>query len=505
MSKTPEIKSTAPVDIFTIASGETATEGHLACLNASAECLNAEDATGLTVAGRFEAVRSTAETAEIKDGVFRFENSATHAFAREDRGAVAYVEDSETVSSDSGTYAVIAGLVVDVDDDGVFVDTRAPARAAAQALHDVGSASESAMVTPTTSALTLTAMTGTANTAPAAETNTTNLTDSGGGTADGTVAAQAAPVTLTDSSGLDGTHSDTIAATAAIVTVTDSSGLHGSHDDTIAAVTNTTNLTDNGGGTADGTVAAQAAPVTLTDSTGLDGTHDDTIAASALAAGTLGGAADGTMETVGATNGGDVSGAIMNNFQDILAAVTLIRQNESDLAQKVIELVTLAGVAQNNLKEVTTELATQRTANGVLAQNQSDLAQKAIELVARTGVTDQNVSSLAQKVIELVTLAGVAQNNLKEVTTELATQRAANGVLAQNQSNMTQKIIELVTLAGVAQNNLKEVTTELATQRALNTVLVNDAKTFATQLNAAKTDLAAVITVLKAQNIMASA
>ena len=44
----------------------------------------------------------------------------------------------------------------------------------------------------------------------------------------------------------------------------------------------------------------------------------------------------------------------------------VLRQNESDLAQKVIELVTLATTQQNNLKEVTTELALARTDVGNL-------------------------------------------------------------------------------------------------------------------------------------------
>jgi len=106
-----------------------------------------------------------------------------------------------------------------------------------------------------------------------------------------------------------------------------------------------TAVTDNtGGSVADAIAAVVTAPTeigaTLTDSTGLDGSHNDTVSASVLLVGTLGGAADGTMESISDTSTGDRSTQIMNNLQDILAAITVIRQNESDMTQKIIELVT---------------------------------------------------------------------------------------------------------------------------------------------------------------------
>jgi len=54
-------------------------------------------------------------------------------------------------------------------------------------------------------------------------------------------------------------------------------------------------------------------------------TADKTLAA-IITVGTLGGTANGALETVGNTMGGDVSGAIMNNFQEFLAEVTDIKQ-----------------------------------------------------------------------------------------------------------------------------------------------------------------------------------
>jgi predicted RecA/RadA family phage recombinase len=144
----------------------------------------------------------------------------------------------------------------------------------------------------------------------------TSLTDNGGGTADGTVAAQAEPVTLTDSTGLSGTHDDTLAATAAPTTLTDSTGLSGTHDDTLAATTVPADLTGGESPT--------------------EAEHNALLA----------------VTRVIAQNASDTG-------QKVIELVTLAgvqAQNTSNVAQKVIELVTLAATAQDNLKEVTTKL-----------------------------------------------------------------------------------------------------------------------------------------------------
>lgn len=154
--------------------------------------------------------------------------------------------------------------------------------------------------------------------------------------------------------------SDTISS---ITALTDSTG--GTANNTLAAITIPTNLTDNGGGTADGTVASAAAPTTLTDSTGLSGSHDDTLAATTTQADITGGESPTEAE-----------------FNTLLAEVRIMCQNDSDTAQKVIELVTLAGTMQNNLKEVTTELAANRTALSVTRDCLADLAAKVNEIIA---------------------------------------------------------------------------------------------------------------------------
>ncbi len=136
---------------------------------------------------------------------------------------------------------------------------------------------------------------------------------------------------------------------------------------TVAAVVAA--LTDNGGGTADGTIEAQAAPVTLTDSTGAEPTHDDTLAAVTESTAVTDNSTGATGDTILAeiTNAANAGSADITPTKDAIAklavlanansaAVGVLRQNQSDVAQKVIELVTLAGTAQNNLKELSTKV-----------------------------------------------------------------------------------------------------------------------------------------------------
>lgn len=204
-------------------------------------------------------------------------------------------------------------------------------------------------------------------------------------------AQQAAITSLTDSSGGAATD-NTIGAVTAPTAITNSSGSAASNG-TIEAVTPPTALTDNGGGTADGTVASQAAPTTLTDNTGLSGSHDDTLAATA---------APTTL-----TDNTGLSGS----HDDTLAAVTTftpsVAWNGSSVYPSAADATAIA------------------TAITVLNQNASDSAQKIIELVTLVGVLGQNDSDVAQKVIEMVTLAGTARDNLKEVTARQAENRTA--------------------------------------------------------------------------------
>ncbi|MCF6174824.1 MAG: hypothetical protein L3J71_03550 [Victivallaceae bacterium] len=92
----------------------------------------AADAANLVVKGRAnEYIDNTDDglRVQIEVGIFCWENSAGNAVT--DTDLICYVEDDQTVSSDPGDNAVIAGVVVDIDDDGVWVDSHPAAVAAA--------------------------------------------------------------------------------------------------------------------------------------------------------------------------------------------------------------------------------------------------------------------------------------------------------------------------------------------------------------------------------------
>lgn len=93
------------------------------------------------------------------------------------------------------------------------------------------------------------------------------------------------------------------------------------------------------------TIPGVVTAITQTFSTA-DATHAARTA-TALTVGTLGGTADGTMETVGATNGGDVSGAIMNNTKELFTAVNALIVDLADTASllnSVIDALQAQGI-----------------------------------------------------------------------------------------------------------------------------------------------------------------
>jgi len=112
--------------------------GGLAALDAAGHLVPASDTADLTVIGRVaetvdnSAGAAAALSAVIERGVFRYANSAAEAVTKAHVGGPAYVEDDSIVAGDGGTNSIVAGLVVAVDDSGVWVDTTA-----APALQDV--------------------------------------------------------------------------------------------------------------------------------------------------------------------------------------------------------------------------------------------------------------------------------------------------------------------------------------------------------------------------------
>lgn len=104
--------------------------GTLVCSDATGFAVPASKTAGLHVAGRAEnSVANTATGASDGDvrirvkrrGVFRFA-AGTGPPTRANIGDDAYAEDDQTVTATSGGNAPKAGVIVDVDDAGVWVD-----------------------------------------------------------------------------------------------------------------------------------------------------------------------------------------------------------------------------------------------------------------------------------------------------------------------------------------------------------------------------------------------
>lgn len=98
--------------------------------NAAGDAVPAADTAGLVVIGRAQTGAdntdglAAAKSVRVRRGVFRYQNSATNPVTKAHRNTRGYIEDDTIISTDPGTNAVVAGEIVDVDDAGVWVDTR---------------------------------------------------------------------------------------------------------------------------------------------------------------------------------------------------------------------------------------------------------------------------------------------------------------------------------------------------------------------------------------------
>ena len=134
MDELVEIVRDYPLEKYPVKASDLLADGDIAAVaTATGAVQRAADASGVTVRGVAKAVRDG--EAEIRNGIFCFKNDTTNPVARKTHaGGPCYVKDHETVDSNGGTNKVVAGLVVDVTADGVYVDMRLPALAAARAL-----------------------------------------------------------------------------------------------------------------------------------------------------------------------------------------------------------------------------------------------------------------------------------------------------------------------------------------------------------------------------------
>lgn len=115
----------------TLESAGTIYAGALVAVNGNGKAVPASDTAGLTVIGRAQHPAVSGEKITVKVGCFAFDAASGVTFTAADAGSIAYVTDDHTVNKTGGTNKIVAGIVYDVDDQGVWIRTADEAQDAA--------------------------------------------------------------------------------------------------------------------------------------------------------------------------------------------------------------------------------------------------------------------------------------------------------------------------------------------------------------------------------------
>jgi hypothetical protein len=121
---TPALAGNDPVDKFTAINADIIYAGGIQAIDYTGEIQPASDTLGLRVIGRAPLKvdnTSDGQKSAAERGIFRFANDTTSPVTRSMIGQPCYVVDDQTVGGNS-TYRVAAGLVHDVDANGVWVN-----------------------------------------------------------------------------------------------------------------------------------------------------------------------------------------------------------------------------------------------------------------------------------------------------------------------------------------------------------------------------------------------
>lgn len=115
------------VDARTIKDAEVIYVGEMVSQDATPEVIAATDTASTLVLGVSTEYKDNTDDGEtlsfISTAIHLMDNSATNPVAKTDIGSLCYVEDAATVAVAAGpTNDIAAGMVVEVTDDGVFVD-----------------------------------------------------------------------------------------------------------------------------------------------------------------------------------------------------------------------------------------------------------------------------------------------------------------------------------------------------------------------------------------------
>lgn len=109
-------------ELFGFEAGATLYAGSMACLNAEGKLVPASVTAGLTpVVGVVQRQAYIGERASVRRGVFPFEGKEGDAPSLAQVGSECYAADDQTVQATSASNAPVAGVVMDVNDDGVWI------------------------------------------------------------------------------------------------------------------------------------------------------------------------------------------------------------------------------------------------------------------------------------------------------------------------------------------------------------------------------------------------
>ncbi|MEG3640450.1 hypothetical protein [Magnetococcus sp. PR-3] len=116
---------------YPVAAGAVIYQGALVALNASGFVVPGSTATGLQAIGKALARVDNSTGADgdllitFKRGVYSWDNHGTDTITRAHVGGSAYIVDDHTVAATDGTGTrSVAGTIMDITDNGVFVETR---------------------------------------------------------------------------------------------------------------------------------------------------------------------------------------------------------------------------------------------------------------------------------------------------------------------------------------------------------------------------------------------
>lgn len=114
------------VDARTVKDAAILYVGEMISQDATPEALAAADSASITILGvgtKYVDNTADGETVDMISTAIHLMDNSTTALAKTDIGGFAYVEDADTVTTLAGaTNNIIAGVVVEVTSDGVYVD-----------------------------------------------------------------------------------------------------------------------------------------------------------------------------------------------------------------------------------------------------------------------------------------------------------------------------------------------------------------------------------------------